>query len=191
MVTVPQSAFSSVDRIRTAVVLPAPLEPRRAKMLPRATSKSTPRRTCSCLNDFSRRCTRIVYSLITMCPLSCRRCRGGSVDGIAEALPLAVDPRAHRVVPQEVLDELHWVLTDDRPDRRAVGRALLKEVDEVLEHGHQSFFGAGAEVDRVPLHGVDRRLIVRGKLCLACLVLLVTLLLVAPLHHGPCLLRRR
>ena len=53
-VAVPASALSSVDRILTTVVLPAPLEPSRAKMLPRATSKSTPRSTCSSSYDFSR-----------------------------------------------------------------------------------------------------------------------------------------
>ena len=58
-VAVPASAFSSVDRIFTTVVLPAPLEPSRAKMLPRATSKSTPRSTCSSSYDFSRACTWI------------------------------------------------------------------------------------------------------------------------------------
>ena len=47
--TVPASALSSVDRIFTTVVLPAPLEPSRAKMLPRGTSKSTPRSTSSFL----------------------------------------------------------------------------------------------------------------------------------------------
>ncbi len=41
------------------MVLPAPLEPSRAKMLPRATSKSTPRSTCSSSYDFSRACTWI------------------------------------------------------------------------------------------------------------------------------------
>ena len=41
------------------VVLPAPFEPSSAKMLPRSTSKSTPRSTCSSLNDFSRPSTRI------------------------------------------------------------------------------------------------------------------------------------
>ena len=56
---VPASALSSVDRIFTTVVLPAPLEPSRAKMLPRATSKSTPRSTCRSSYDFSRPCTRI------------------------------------------------------------------------------------------------------------------------------------
>ena len=58
-VAVPASALSSVDRIFTTVVLPAPLEPSRAKMLPRATSKSTPRSTCSSSYDFSRACTWI------------------------------------------------------------------------------------------------------------------------------------
>ena len=56
---VPASALSSVDRIFTTVVLPAPFEPSRAKMLPRATSKSTPRSTSSSLYDFSRPCTWI------------------------------------------------------------------------------------------------------------------------------------
>ena len=44
---VPASALSRVDRMRTIVVLPAPLEPSNAKMLPRGTEKSTPRNTCS------------------------------------------------------------------------------------------------------------------------------------------------
>ena len=58
-VAVPASGLSSVDRIFTTVVLPAPLAPSRAKMLPRATSKSTPRSTRSFLYDFSRPRTRI------------------------------------------------------------------------------------------------------------------------------------
>ena len=56
---VPASALSSVDRIFTIVVLPAPFEPSRAKMLPRATSKSTPRSTSSVLYDFFTPCTWI------------------------------------------------------------------------------------------------------------------------------------
>ncbi len=55
----PASALSSVERMFTTVVLPAPLEPSRAKMLPRATSKLTPRSTSSFLYDFCRPCTRI------------------------------------------------------------------------------------------------------------------------------------
>jgi hypothetical protein len=48
-----------VGELFGTVVLPAPLEPSRAKMLPRATSKSTPRSTRSSLYDFSRPCTWI------------------------------------------------------------------------------------------------------------------------------------
>src|SRR4029450_4239716 len=59
---VPASALSSVDRIRPTVVLPAPFEPSKAKMVPRSTSKSTPFRTSSSLYDFSRPCTRIAGS---------------------------------------------------------------------------------------------------------------------------------
>src|SRR4029453_1408878 len=44
------------------VVLPAPFEPSKAKMVPRSTSKSTPFRTSSSLYDFSRPCTRIAGS---------------------------------------------------------------------------------------------------------------------------------
>ena len=44
---VPPSGLSRVVRIRTTVVLPAPLEPSSAKMLPLATAKSTPLSTCS------------------------------------------------------------------------------------------------------------------------------------------------
>jgi len=57
-VAVPASARSSVDRMFTTVVLPAPFEPSSAKMLPRATSKSTPHSTCSSSYDFVRPCTR-------------------------------------------------------------------------------------------------------------------------------------
>lgn len=49
----PASDFSSVARIFTSVVLPAPFEPSNAKMLPASTSKSTPRNTCNCSYDFS------------------------------------------------------------------------------------------------------------------------------------------
>jgi hypothetical protein len=45
----PECVDSSVDRIFTTVVLPAPFEPSRAKMLPRSTSKSTPCSTCRSL----------------------------------------------------------------------------------------------------------------------------------------------
>ena len=58
-VALPASALSRVDRIFTTVVLPAPLEPSRAKMLPAATSRSTPRNTRSSPYDFSRPCTRM------------------------------------------------------------------------------------------------------------------------------------
>ena len=44
---VPSSGLSKVARILTIVVLPAPLEPSNAKMLPLATSKSTLLSTCS------------------------------------------------------------------------------------------------------------------------------------------------
>ena len=44
-VAVPPSACSSVDRIRTMVVLPAPLEPSRARTVPGGTLRSTPRST--------------------------------------------------------------------------------------------------------------------------------------------------
>ena len=53
-VAVPASCLSSVERMFRTVVLPAPLEPSRAKMLPRATSKSTPRSACTFLYAFSR-----------------------------------------------------------------------------------------------------------------------------------------
>ena len=71
-VTIPASGFSSVDKIFTIVVLPAPFEPSRAKMLPRATSKSTPRSTRSSLYDFSRPCTRMAASVVIPVPLAPR-----------------------------------------------------------------------------------------------------------------------
>src|SRR3954447_7278604 len=51
-VAVPPSALSSVDKILTRVVLPAPLEPSSAKMLPGATARSTPLRTLTSPKDF-------------------------------------------------------------------------------------------------------------------------------------------
>ena len=56
-VAVPSSGLSSVERIFTTVVLPAPLEPSKAKMVPPATSKSTPRSTQTLSYDLSRPCT--------------------------------------------------------------------------------------------------------------------------------------
>ncbi len=99
-VAVPASALSSVDRIFTTVVLPAPLEPSRAKMLPRATSKSTPRSTRSSLYDFSRPCTWIAWAcggaIMTARPagpVAPRR-----VDRVGQAVPLPVDPPPAGVV---------------------------------------------------------------------------------------------
>ena len=45
MRAVPRSALMSVDRMRTVVVLPAPLGPSMAKMVPAGTSKSIPSST--------------------------------------------------------------------------------------------------------------------------------------------------
>ncbi|MNF07490.1 hypothetical protein D3C80_2076780 [compost metagenome] len=60
---VPPSYLSSVVRILTIVVLPAPLEPSRAKISPRFTSKSTPFRTSVSLKDFRRPFTSIAFSI--------------------------------------------------------------------------------------------------------------------------------
>ena len=134
---VPASALSSVDRIFTTVVLPAPFEPSRAKMLPRATSKSTPRSTCSSLYDFSRPCTWIAWAccvVIGRPSFVSGVFAGGALDGAGQPFPLPGDPLTLRVVPNERLDELHGVVADDLADRGSVRRALLEQVGEVLEH---------------------------------------------------------
>lgn len=61
-IAVPPSCLSSVVRILTIVVLPAPLEPSRAK-ISRFTSKSMPFRTSVSLKDFRRPFTSIAFSI--------------------------------------------------------------------------------------------------------------------------------
>ena len=135
-VTVPASGLSSVDRMFTTVVLPAPLEPSRAKMLPRATSKSTPRSTRRSLYDFSRPCTCSAWTGCVVIGISLGSgvfC-GGAFDGAGQPFPLPGDPLTLWVVPEERLGELHGVLPDDLADRGAVRRALLEEIGKVVQH---------------------------------------------------------
>src|SRR5690348_14621302 len=66
---VPPSCLSSVVRILIIVVLPAPLEPSRAKMLPCSTLKLTPFKTLSSLYDFCRSAT----SMELVCTISSLR----------------------------------------------------------------------------------------------------------------------
>ena len=49
-------------------------------------------------------------------------------------VPLPESPLPIRVVSNERLEELHGVLPDDLADRGSVRRALLEQIDEVLEH---------------------------------------------------------
>ena len=83
----PRSALSSVDKYHD-VVLPAPFEPSRAKMLPRATSKSTPRSTavpCTTSRDPARRSPRWQCrqrDFVHRCLLPRAR------DGVGQPLPL-------------------------------------------------------------------------------------------------------
>src|SRR5690606_1909008 len=111
---VPASALSSVDRILTTVVLPAPFEPSRAKMLPRSTSKSTPRRTRSDLYDFSMPRTEIADACCVVIIRGHSHLSGvfscGEVDRTDQPVALLVDPLALRVVLEECLGELHRVL---------------------------------------------------------------------------------
>jgi hypothetical protein len=53
MRAVPTSGASRVARIRTSVVLPAPLRPRRPSTVPRSTSRSTPARATVEPKDFT------------------------------------------------------------------------------------------------------------------------------------------
>ena len=124
-VAVPASGLSSVDRIFTTVVLPAPLEPSRAKMLPRATSKSTPRSTRSSLYDFSRPCTRMAASTV-MSASSLR-----VVNRLGQALAFLVDPLLPGIGMDEGLAELDGVIADDRAHRSSVDGGLLPQVGEV------------------------------------------------------------
>ena len=126
---VPASALSSVDRIFTTVVLPAPFEPSRAKMLPRATSKSTPRSTSSFLYDFSRPCTWIAASVVISASP-----RSRVLDGLGQAGAFLVDPLLAGVGLGEGLGELDRVVTDDLAHRRPICGSALPEVGEVAEH---------------------------------------------------------
>ena len=123
--------MSSVDRILTAVVLPAPLEPSSAKMLPRATSKSTPRSTLRSLYDFSRPRTLMAgasaaSSLVADLLSSCFLVVLGARDGAVQPLALLVDPLAVGVVGEERLGELHRVVADEVAHRRAVRRGRTR-----------------------------------------------------------------
>ena len=60
----PASGFSSVARIRTAVVLPAPLGPSRPRTLPCRAAKSTPHRARTEPYDFSSPSTKIASSVM-------------------------------------------------------------------------------------------------------------------------------
>ena len=150
----PASARSSVARMRMTVVLPAPLEPSRAKMLPGSTSKSTPRSTCRSLNDFSRPCD----------PDGRDRCRAHrgltglrGLDRRGQPRPLLVDPAGAGVGLRERLGELHRVIADDLAHRGAVEGRALPQVGEVAEHQHEGVAaGDAAVVHEVPLEGLPR-----------------------------------
>ena len=68
---VPPSGLSKVLRILTIVVLPAPLEPSSAKMLPRSTAKSTPLSTCSSSYDLCNPLTWIARFRVDWSALAC------------------------------------------------------------------------------------------------------------------------
>ena len=69
---VPASGRSTVVRIRTAVVLPAPLGPSNPKIVPSGISKSIPARACTSPNRFVRPVTRTaVVDMDRMFPPCC------------------------------------------------------------------------------------------------------------------------
>ena len=177
-VAVPASAFSSVDRIRTSVVLPAPFEPSSAKMLPALTSKSTPRSTCRSLNDFSMPCTRMaVRGLSVVMSVSFRRF--AFVDRLRSrrARSLSIHRRT-AVGLGERLGELHRVVADDRAHRRSVDGGALTRVGEVAEHPDEGFaVGDAAVVHEVPLERLRGGAVGLGEGLDAGLVLPVLLLL--------------
>src|SRR5215468_2476355 len=65
----PPSGSSSVVRIRTAVVFPAPLGPSTPSTVPRGTDRSIPRSACTSPNDLVKSSTRIAGCSPT--PLTC------------------------------------------------------------------------------------------------------------------------
>ncbi len=172
-VAVPASGLSSVERIFTAVVLPAPLEPSRAKMLPALTSKSTPRSTCSSSYDFSRPCTPDRLRASSGASVASGVFAGGTIDGGREPVALAHDPRALRVVPDERLDELR---------RGPPRRSRESGVPFAAACSNRSARSSNIEAQALPsprppkymqvsLHGIDRRAVALRKLSRARLVL--------------------
>ena len=158
--------LSSVDRIFTTVVLPAPLEPSRAKMLPLATSNSTPRSTLQLLvgllqalhvDRLGRRCGHRDPSAS---PVSSPAAR---VDVAGQPFPLPGDVPALRVVRDERLDELDRVVSDDVADRRSVRRGALEQVGDVFEQRTGAVGIRRPEVHEVPLDRIDRAAIVREE----------------------------
>src|SRR5690349_4579265 len=119
-VTVPASAFSSVARIRTVVVLPDPLAPSNANTLPRATSKSTPRNTSSFPYAFSRPRTAITAEEWRVDPASRSRGRGAVAPRpLAPASSLEAEPALDRRVVAEPGAVDHRAVGDRQLDRVA------------------------------------------------------------------------
>src|SRR6266567_1803569 len=120
----------------TTVVLPAPFEPSRAKMLRRATSKSTSRSTFSSrtASPGPARGSPGPAATSSDCPFFFSGVFSLSAfDSVDQPLPLPGDVPARLVVRNQRPDELDRVVPDDLADRRSIRRCPFEQVGEVFE----------------------------------------------------------
>src|SRR5262249_24234999 len=103
----PPSGSSSVARMRTTVVLPAPLGPRSAKTVPRSTVKSIPSRTSRSPKDLRRPAVEravVVCGVVGIDSDLCRELTGGA-QLVAVRLPFVLHHA--NVLDQEVRERRH------------------------------------------------------------------------------------
>src|ERR1017187_4393831 len=87
-----------------------------------------------------------------------------AIDGVGQPLPhTGGDVATLRVVLDERLDELRWVLPDDLADRGSVRRGPFEQVCKVFEHRRSAVAVGRHEVHQIPLNRFDRRAVVLGK----------------------------
>ena len=138
---VPASGESRVVRIRTAVVLPAPLGPSTPRTVPGAASRSTPSSARTSPNDLTRPLTEIAGSL----PAS-TECMGGPY-GAFRSVSVLNSRDASRSVSETTSSRLLTLLSllqgrrdwpgQELADRLEVsGRTVRRDIDRLRELGY-------------------------------------------------------